>query len=187
MLEADEICTICGGLIRTHRFSAHTARFLARAKNRFFYGPCNACQKRVNEERRTLGLEEKRGVEMLKLYAKARYLLEREEEPPELNHYVGWMNDLLGAAIARKLFEEYRSPVAELGRLEQTTSQIVGARGIAPTLEYRETLKPFFTQIDRAQEKRKSNARKLYSRRKAGEAFGKPVDLLVFDILFDPF
>jgi hypothetical protein len=141
----------------------------------------------VNEERRKLGLQEKRSVEMLDLYAKARYLLERKEEPPELNHYVGWMNDLVGAAILRKSFEEYRSPLAELARLEETTSQIVEARGIARTQEYTETLRPFLSQIDRAQEKRKRNARKLYSSRKARETFGKPVDLLVFDILFDPF
>jgi hypothetical protein len=100
---------------------------------------------------------------------------------------LGWMNDLVGAAIPRKPFEEYRSPLAELARLEETTSQIVEARGIARTQEYTETLRPFLSQIDRAQEKRKRNARKLFSRRKAGETFGKPVDLLVFDILFDPF
>lgn len=123
---------------------------------------------------------------MLNLYAKVRYLSDREHGFPELSYYLEWMKDLVTNVIpSKKLFEEYRFRLGEVGILEERVSKIV--KDIAPPLEYLETLKPFFSDIDKAQQKRERNARKLYSRRKAGEVIADPVGLQVFDILFDAF
>jgi hypothetical protein len=188
MPEANEICSICGRPIRTHRLPARPARFPATAKNRFFYGVCNPCQRRVNEERRKLGLEVKRKGETLSLYAKARYLIEQGLGISELNKYVEWMNHLVTQVMPeKKPLVEYESRLAEVGILEQTVSRAVA--DISIPLDYLERLRgsPFFDEIDRAQRKRELNARKLYAKRKSLEMTDRPLDLQIFDVLFDPF
>jgi len=189
LVKANEICVICGEPIGVRELESKY--FTPRTRNRFLYTLCNSCRKRVNEERRRLGLQEKRNLwEVLSLYAKARYLFEHGFT--ELKYYVELMNELVTNAIPNdRLFDEYSSRLVAIGTLEESASRTVtvAERRFPPILEYLEylkTLEPSNQGVFRAQEKRERSARKLYSKRQSREIIERPVDLLVFDILFDP-
>jgi len=187
LLDANKICAICGKFIRTE-----FAYFRATDRNRFQYGACDSCRRSVSEERRKLGLEEKRGHEILDLYVKARWLIEQVPHLPEFNYYVELMRSLVMDAIPKGgRFEEYRSRMERIGELEPRVSKIVAERcaDLKPEcLEpLRATLEPFLHEVDRAQRRRVMNAQKLFATRAGGEMTEKALDLSIFDVLFDPF
>lgn len=183
LLEANEICVVCGRLIRRT-----TAYFRAADKNRFRYKVCDSCRQTLDEERRKLGLQVKRGAEILKLYTMARYVLQQGYESTELKSYIEWIDHFV--TVSRdEPFRKSRSRLAEVGILEESVSRTITSRQLAlsPSIleSVKSSAKSFTDEVDKAQEKRRRRARKLYKMRESGEIDAN-VGPLVFDMLFDP-
>lgn len=175
-MDADEICMVCGKLIRKVR-GMYPENL--RSKPRIAWNSyCPECKTRVEEEMSALGLTERLSED----YAMSRYLLNMEiPERKGLATFVQSVDYLLNDSpkLAKQTVKEARSYLRKLGLLQQAAKRILAAHsqqtdaGQPVWVKY---LTPF------KMERRWRSRAKRRNERSSGR--GEVVGLDVLDLLF---
>jgi hypothetical protein len=177
VMDADEICMVCGKLIRKVKGKYPES---LRGKRRIAWNCyCPECKTRVQEEMSALGLTERLAED----YAMSRYLLDMKiPEWEGLATFVRSVDRLLKdpSKLAKETVEESRSYLRQLGLLQQAAKRILTAyrdklqqTGLSGWAKY---LGPF------KMERRWQSRAKRRNERSSGR--GEVVGLDVLDLLF---
>jgi len=168
---------------------------LATDRTRFVYSVCASCRQILDETRRSVGLQVRRGIkEVAGLYADAASLIQRGDVSPELKSYVELMDHFITDTMSwDEPFTKNWAQLSEVGILEERVSRIIVARCPPRTLttlervESAKSVKLLCCKVDKAQKKREGRARKLYEMSESGKTGDKGAGPSVFDVLFDPY